>query len=108
MPVPDKLEAVKSVTETLSKQSIQPAEEMERLAPNKEHFDSLMNSSQAFKTPSFERVDVKALSTEEIQSIETKPVFAEENVLHKKMDQQQIRRADVKNNSRKKWTTSQR
>jgi molecular chaperone GrpE (heat shock protein) len=79
MAVPDKVEAVKKVTETLSKQP-NPIDEMERLAPNKEHFDSLMHSSQPIKSSSFERIDTKAFATEEVQSIETKPVFAEENV----------------------------
>jgi len=78
MALPDKVEAVKKVTETLSKQS-NPAE-MERLAPNKEQFDSLMNSAQSVKAPSFERIDTKAFNTEEIQTAESKPVFAEENV----------------------------
>lgn len=78
MAVPDKVEAVKKVTETLSKQS-NPAEEMERLTPNKEHFDTLMSSSQPVKPTSFERIETKAFGTEEVQSIEKKPVFAEEN-----------------------------
>jgi len=94
MAVPDKLEAVKKVTETLSKQS-HPAEEMERAAPNKEHFDTLMNSTQQIKPTSFERIDTKTLSTEEVQSVEKKPVFAEENVSTQKSgtatDQEQKR-----------------
>jgi hypothetical protein len=75
----DKLEAVKKVTETLSKQT-HPAEELERAAPNKEQFDSLMNSSQSTKNLSFERIDTKAFGTEEVQGLEIKPVLAEENV----------------------------
>jgi hypothetical protein len=95
MAVPDKLEAVKKVTETLSKQN--PAEEMERFAPNKEHFDTLMNSTtQQVKPTSFERIDTKAFGTEEVQNVETKPVFAEENVSAQKSgtatDQEQKRR----------------
>jgi len=78
MAVPDKVEAVKKVTETLSKQS-HGAEEMERMSPNKEHFDTLMNSSQV-KPTSFERIDTKVFGAEEVQSVEQKPVFAEENV----------------------------
>jgi len=77
MAVPDKIEAVKKVTETLSKQGQNPAE-LERLSPNKDHFDSLMNSAQ--KIPSFEKMDPKALHVEEVQRTELKPVFAEENV----------------------------
>ncbi len=75
----DQVEAVKKVTETLSKQS-NPIEEMEHLSQNKEHFDSLMNSSQPIKANSFERIDTKAFVNEEVQSIEKNPVFAEENV----------------------------
>lgn len=94
MAVPDKVEAVRKVTETLSKQN--PAEEMERLAPNKEHFDTLMSSTQSVKPTSFERLDTKAFGTEEVQSIESKPVFAEENVSTQKSgtatDQEQKRR----------------
>jgi len=80
--VSDNVEAVKKVTETLSKQS--PAEEMERMAPNKDQFDSLMNSAQSTKPTSFERVDAHAHSVEEVQSTEKNPVFAEENVSSQK------------------------
>lgn len=95
MAVPDKVEAVRKVTETLSKQN--PAEEMERLSPNKEHFDTLMSSSQPVKATSFERLDTKGITpTEDVQSIETKPVFADENVTAQKSgtatDQEQKRR----------------
>jgi hypothetical protein len=94
MAVPDKVEAVQKATETLSKQS-NPAEEMERMAPNKEHFDTLMSSSQSVKPTSFERIDTKAFGTEEVHSIEKQPVFAEENVSAQKSgtatDQEQKR-----------------
>lgn len=82
--VSDNVEAVKKVTETLSKQS--PAEEMERMSPNKDHFDSLMNSAQSTKPTSFERIDVHvhAQPVEEAQSTEKNPVFAEENVSSQK------------------------
>jgi hypothetical protein len=79
MAAQESVEAVKKVTETLSKQG-NPAEELERMSPNKEHFDTLMSSSQPVKSTSFERIDTKAFGTEEVQSVETKPVFAEENV----------------------------
>lgn len=90
----DKVEAVRKVTETLSKQN--PAEEMEHLSPNKEHFDTLMSSTQSVKPTSFERIDTKAFATDEVQSVESKPVFAEENVSSQKSgtatDQDQKRR----------------
>lgn len=83
MAVPDKVEAVKKVTETLSKQS-NPAEEMDRLAPNKEHFDSLMSSTQSVKPTSFERIDSKAYSIDEVQSTEKNPILSEENLSSQK------------------------
>lgn len=78
----DNIEAVKKVSETMSKQSMNPAEEMERMASNKEHFQSLVESTQPLKSTSFERVDTKAFAPDEIQSVEKEknPVFAEENV----------------------------
>lgn len=79
MAVPDKVEAVTKVTETLSKQS-NPMQEMERLSPNKEHFDSLMSSSQTIKSPAFERMDTKVFGAEEVQHVEKNPIFGEENV----------------------------
>lgn len=69
--------------------------EMDRFAPNKEHFDTLMNNAQQLKPTSFERIDTKAFATDEVQSLE-KPVFAEENVSAQKngtaTDQEQKRR----------------
>jgi len=76
----DQIEAVKKVTETLNKQQSNPVEEMERMSQNKEHFDSLMSSSQPVNASSFERLDTKAFNVEEAQSLEKNPVFGEENV----------------------------
>lgn len=99
MAVPDKVEAVRKVTETLSKQN--PVEEMDRFASNKEHFDTLMNTTQSVKPTSFERIDTKAFATEEVQSVESKPVFAEENVSTQKSgtatDQEQKRHQQQQN-----------
>jgi len=90
----DKFEAVQKVTETLSKQG--RAEEMEKMSPNKDQFDSLMASTKNIKEPSFERIDSKAYSTDEVQSTEKNPVFADENVSSQKSgsatDQDQKRR----------------
>jgi len=70
----DKVEAVQKVTETLSKQN--PAEEMDRHSPNKEHFDNLMSTTTNPLNPSFERIDNKAhveeISIEKTQSWVTK------------------------------------
>lgn len=88
----DKIEAVKKMTETMSKEN--PAE-MDRFAGNKDHFDTLMNNSHQVKSTSFERIDAKAFTTDEVQSLD-KPVFAEENVSAQKngsaTDQDQKRR----------------
>ena len=78
MPTPDKIEAVQKVTETVTKEN----------NPNKDHFDNLMNSvsgAQAVKPSSFERIDTKVYGANEVQSVEPKPVFAEENVTSQKM-----------------------
>jgi hypothetical protein len=75
MALPDKVEAVKKVSETLSK----GAEDLERVAPNKEHFQSLIEK-QPLKPGSIEKIDVKPFASEEIHPVESKPVFAEENV----------------------------
>lgn len=80
----DKIEAVKKMSETLNKESMNPAEEMERMASNKEHFQSLIDSTQPLKPTSFERIDPKAFTAEEIQSIETKPALGDENVTAQK------------------------
>jgi hypothetical protein len=96
MASPDKIEAVKNVTETQGTQSGNPAEEMEQMASNKEHFQSLLDSPQPVKPSSFERLDTKVFGAEETHAIETKPVFAEENVSSQKSgsatDQEQKRR----------------
>jgi hypothetical protein len=74
MALPDKVEAVQKVTETLSKQSANPVEEVERVAPNKEHFQSLMSQS----THPDQHPTTKPL--EEIQKIENNPILGHENV----------------------------
>lgn len=82
MALPDKVEAVKNVTETANNKSVNPIEELERVSPNKEHFQSLISSSQPINPTSFERVDPKAFA-QEIQNEERKeinPIFAQENM----------------------------
>lgn len=82
----DRVEAAKKVSDMLNKQSTNPAEEMERMASNKEQFQSLIDSTQPLKPTSFERIDTKAYGPEEIQSteLENKPVFGDENVTAQK------------------------
>lgn len=79
----DKIEAVKKVTETLSKQS-QGLEEAEHLSANKGQFDSFMNTAQSIKSPSFERVDTKAFAIEETQQTEKNPILSDENLSSQK------------------------
>lgn len=79
MASPDRVEAVKKVTETLSKENI----------PDAGHFDSLMSSAsgaQGVKPSSFERIDTKVYGADELQSVEPKPVFGEQNVTAQKND----------------------
>lgn len=80
--VADKIEGVKNVAETMSKNS--SADKMDRLVPNKEHFDSLMNTAQLVKPVSFERMDSQVLGTEETHNLDKNPIFAEENVSSQK------------------------
>jgi hypothetical protein len=93
MALSDKVEAVSKVSETKGMNSI---EETERLAPNKEHFDNLMQTTNPIKSTSFERLDTKAFKTEEVQKTETNPIFGDENVTSQKSgsatDQERKRR----------------
>lgn len=77
---PDKIEAVKNVTETQKMESMKAAEEMERT----EHFQSLIDSKQSLKPTSFERVDTKAFSAEDVHRIEEKSALADDNVTAQK------------------------
>lgn len=87
MAIPD-IDSVKKVTETLSKNPVE--------APNKEHFDALMNSADSMGHPSFERIDQPAAVPDDGQNIEKNPIFADENVSSQKSgsatDQDQKRR----------------
>lgn len=78
MAVPDKIEAVSKLSETVRKEGGQ-AEEMQRASPNKEHFDALMNQQSTVKQTSFERLDTKAFQVDETQNMEKNPIFTEEN-----------------------------
>lgn len=85
MTASDKVEAVQKSVDTQSKQSMNPIEEMEHMSSNKEHFQSLLDSSQPIKNKSFERIDNKAFATEEAHSLDDKKsVFGDENVSSQK------------------------
>lgn len=76
-----KIEAIKKMSET-SKMDNNPADQIERASPNKEHFDSLMQKSA--ESVSMDRMDTKSFNVEESEKIETKQVFGDENVSSQK------------------------
>jgi len=80
MALEHKVEAVKKVGEVLSNQETTPlshVEEVERIPPNKEHFQTLMNTAQT-NQPNFQRID-RLGAPEEINPIEN-PTFGDNNV----------------------------
>ncbi|MCE2982864.1 MAG: hypothetical protein LW832_04775 [Parachlamydia sp.] len=80
MVLEQKIEAVKKVGEVLSKQQTQAIpqmEEIERIPPNKEHFQALMSNNTTGKPASFQQID--ALGGNEVQPIEN-PVPADTNI----------------------------
>lgn len=87
MAVPDKVEAVSKASETSMNQQLKSVEDADRVAPNKDHFDSLMNSTQSMKMPTPpERIDKTYANSEDIQRIEDKPVIGDDNVTAQKSD----------------------
>ena len=76
----DKIQAVRQVSESLSNQSVSAGEVGEVSAPSAERFQSLMDSSQGLKPPSFERVDATALVAElqQTEELQQTPLFSEE------------------------------
>ena len=81
----DKVEAVKQVSETMKNQPVQQTEELERAAPNKAQFDSLMNSNQPNNLTAFDRHKVQPLPVEEGgHSLDTTPAFGDQNVTSQK------------------------
>jgi hypothetical protein len=80
MALEQKIEAVKKVGEVLNKQETAPIsqmEELERVPPNKEHFQTLMNTAQTTR-PAFQRVDGIAVP-EEVHTVES-PRFEDNDV----------------------------
>ncbi|MBS4164101.1 Uncharacterized protein PRO82_001417 [Candidatus Protochlamydia amoebophila] len=78
MALEQKIEAVKKVGEALNKQQPQIHEELERVAPNKEHFQNFLNTSSTIQ-PSFQRLDGSVVAPEQAHSVEN-PIFGDENV----------------------------
>ncbi len=92
----DKVEAVHKVSEALHKQQpLSSAEDIERVSPNKEHFQSLLNSTQQPLQTAFQRTN--GLPNEGIHHLEN-PVFTNENVSSQKSgtatDEERKRRSD--------------
>lgn len=90
----DKIEAVSKLSET-AKTEGSKAEEMERMAPNKDHFDSLMNAQSSVKSPSLEQINAQASQVEPAENLEKNPIVREDNVTSQQSgsssDQQQKR-----------------
>jgi hypothetical protein len=81
MALENKVEAVKKVTEALKKEAHPPMEELERVAPNKEHFQNLLDSATTInKQASFQKVDGSYVAMEGVENLEKNPVIAEEKV----------------------------
>ncbi|WP_075883351.1 hypothetical protein [Candidatus Protochlamydia sp. W-9] len=78
MALEQKIEAVKKVGEALNKQQPQVHEELERVAPNKEHFQNFLNTPSTIQ-PSFQRLDGSVVAPEQAHSVEN-PIFGDENV----------------------------
>jgi hypothetical protein len=81
MSVPNKIEAVKKLTETMTKQ--QSPVEPERVAPNKEQFQSLMNTAKPGSVTGSERLDTKVQPVNELEESKN-PIIADESVTSQK------------------------
>lgn len=78
--VQDKIESVKNISEVSQKQAVEAAQE----ASNREHFQSLMNTTDPLNPNAFERVDQAANANEPEQKLEKNPIFGDENVSSQK------------------------
>lgn len=77
MALNDKIEAVKKVSEALNDKAVHAQEQLERAAPNKEHFQSLLDTSTITSQTSFQKVD--SLPTDGT-NLNTNPILAQEDV----------------------------
>lgn len=78
----EKIEAVKKVTQALKQEPLNPtsqAEGLERTAPNKEHFQSLLDTATK-STPNFQKIDGTYRAPEGVQNTEQNPILAEDSV----------------------------
>lgn len=80
MALEGKIEAVKKVSAALNKQPVTPPQEqLERVAPNKEHFQALMDSSYPGQS-TFQKLNGTTIAPDGVQQLENNPIFAENNV----------------------------
>lgn len=79
--IPDRIDASQKISESAATKA-SPAEDLEGLAPNKEHFQNLINSTNPMKH-SFERIGGNP-SPENVETIEKNPIFTDENVSSQK------------------------
>jgi hypothetical protein len=79
MALNEKIEAVKKISEALNDKAVNAQEQLERAAPNREHFQNLIDTSSVTAQPSFQKMDGTAVSTEGINPANN-PVLAQEDV----------------------------
>lgn len=93
---PDKIEAVSKVSEALNKPPLSQADDLDRVSPNREHFQQLMDSPKPLQTSLQRATDGKLVVTEGPQNLENNPIFAAENTSSQKSgsatDQEQNKR----------------
>ncbi|MBA3720899.1 MAG: hypothetical protein H0W88_00685 [Parachlamydiaceae bacterium] len=97
MALEDRIEAVKKVSEALSKQPATVEAPSERVAPNKEHFDALMTADQN-PTPAgrAQKADASALNVE--QTTPKSSLMDEVKKLHTKVNEvAQLTPGNIKN-----------
>jgi len=75
----DKIEAVKKVTDALSDKAVDAQKELQRAAPNPEHFQTLLDSSKVQAQPSFQKIEAQQNVPQDANP-SVNPVIAQEDV----------------------------
>ena len=83
MTTPDKIESIQKVGEAGGTKSAGFQEDVERVAPNKEHFQNLINSTSPLQKNAFERV-IEQNVHETTQITEKNPIFSEQSLSSQK------------------------
>ncbi len=78
MALNEKIEAVKKVSEALSDKAVDAQNELQRVAPNAEHFQSLLDSSKIQAQPSFQKIEAQQNIPDANPSVN--PIIAQEDV----------------------------